>query len=66
MRLDFNDYISFMVVAQEQNFARAAVRLGLSPSTLSHIIRRLEERMSHLVLCRIGSASMAIHCRLTP
>lgn len=52
MRLDFNDYIAFMVVAQEQSFARAAVRLGLSPSTLSHIIRRLEERMGMALLMR--------------
>lgn len=52
MRQDFNDYLAFMAVAQEQNFARAAVRLGISPSTLSHIIRRLEERMGMALLMR--------------
>lgn len=34
-----------MAVAQERSFRRASVRLGLSPSYLSHTVRELEERL---------------------
>ena len=49
---DFNDYVAFMAVAQECSFSRAAVRLGISASTLSHTIRRLEERVGMPLLMR--------------
>lgn len=52
MREDFNDYLAFLAVAQERNFTRAAARLAISPSTLSHIIRRLEERLGMRLLMR--------------
>nr|WP_193808534.1 LysR family transcriptional regulator [Enterobacter hormaechei]BCM22926.1 transcriptional regulator [Enterobacter hormaechei subsp. xiangfangensis]BCM23276.1 transcriptional regulator [Enterobacter hormaechei subsp. xiangfangensis] len=52
MRHDFNDYVAFMTVAQECSFSRAAVRLGISASTLSHTIRRLEERVGMPLLMR--------------
>ncbi|WP_426723192.1 LysR family transcriptional regulator [Enterobacter cloacae complex sp. 326C3] len=52
MRHDFNDYVAFMAVAQECSFSRAAVRLGISASTLSHTIRRLEERVGMPLLMR--------------
>jgi DNA-binding transcriptional LysR family regulator len=51
MRHDFNDYVAFMAVAQECSFSRAAVRL-ISASTLSHTIRRLEERVGMPLLMR--------------
>jgi len=39
MREDFNDYLAFLAVAQERSFTRAAARMNISQSTLSHIIR---------------------------
>jgi len=36
---------AFAVVADERSFTRAAVRLGVSTSAISHSIRGLEERL---------------------
>jgi DNA-binding transcriptional LysR family regulator len=36
---------AFIAIAEQRSFAKAAVRLGLSPSTLSETLRRLEERL---------------------
>ncbi len=33
---NFNDLLSFMVVARERSFTRAAAQLGVSQSALSH------------------------------
>lgn len=51
-RDDLGDLMAFLVVAEEQSFTRAAVRLGTSQSALSHVIRRLEERLSLRLLTR--------------
>ncbi len=40
-----NDLIAFIAVARERSFTRAAARLGVSQSALSHTIRGLEERL---------------------
>lgn len=50
-----NDYFqlaAFAAVAQEANFGRAAQKLGLSRSALSHTIRELEERLGVRLLNR--------------
>lgn len=47
-----NDLQAFLVVAQEQSFTRAAVRLGVTPSALSHSMRLLEERLGIRLLAR--------------
>ena len=43
---------AFAVVADERSFTRAAVRLGVSTSAVSHSIRALEERLGVRLLAR--------------
>src|SRR5437879_1955159 len=43
---------AFLAVAAERSFTRAARRLGVSPSALSHAIRGLEERIEVRLLAR--------------
>jgi DNA-binding transcriptional LysR family regulator len=47
-----NDIQAFVVVARERSFTRAAAKLGLSQSTLSHTVRNLEERIGVRLLTR--------------
>ena len=51
-REDWGSLAAFAVVAEERSFTRAAARLGVSPSALSHTIRRLEERLHIQLLAR--------------
>ncbi|UWU17954.1 LysR family transcriptional regulator (plasmid) [Rhizobium sullae] len=51
-REDLADLSAFLTVAEEQNFTRAAARLGASQSALSHTIRRLEARLGVRLLTR--------------
>jgi DNA-binding transcriptional LysR family regulator len=51
-RSDLNDLLWFVAVAEERSFTRAAARLGTSQPTLSHTIKRLEERMGLRLLTR--------------
>jgi DNA-binding transcriptional LysR family regulator len=51
-REELVDLNAFMTVAEEQNFTRAAARLGTSQSALSHTIRRLEARLGVRLLTR--------------
>ena len=43
---------AFLAVAEERSFTRAAKRLGVSPSALSHAIRGLEEQIGVRLLAR--------------
>src|SRR3989442_7916944 len=43
---------AFLAVAEERSFTRAANRLGVTPSALSHAIRGLEERFGVHLLAR--------------
>jgi len=47
-----SDLSTFLVVARERSFTKAAAKLGLSPSALSHTIRLLEERLGVRLLTR--------------
>lgn len=51
-REDWGSLAALAVVAQERSFTRAAARLGVSPSALSHTVRRLEERLRIRLLAR--------------
>lgn len=46
------DLIAFIAVAQERSFTRAAARLGVSQSALSHALSRLERRLGVRLLTR--------------
>jgi DNA-binding transcriptional LysR family regulator len=51
-RENINDILVFLAVARERSFTRAAARLGMTQSALSHIIRGLEERLGVRLLTR--------------
>jgi DNA-binding transcriptional LysR family regulator len=46
------DLIAFITVAQDRSFTRAAARLGVSQSALSHALSRLEKRLGVRLLTR--------------
>src|SRR5437868_2000046 len=50
---NLNDLAAFLVVGKERSFTKAAAKLGVSQSALSHTIRELEERMGVRLLTRI-------------
>jgi DNA-binding transcriptional LysR family regulator len=52
VRENINDLVAFVAVAQERSFTRAAAKLGVSPSALSHAMRTLEERLGLRLLSR--------------
>nr|WP_315249873.1 LysR family transcriptional regulator [uncultured Duganella sp.] len=48
----YTDLQTFIAVAREQSFTRAAAQLGISQSALSHTIRKLETQMKVRLLTR--------------
>lgn len=52
LKENFNDLIYLVMVARERSFTRAAAKLGVSQSALSHSIRGLEERLNTRLLTR--------------
>lgn len=52
MRNELNDLSAFAVIASERSFTRAAERLGVSQSALSHSMRGLEKRLGIELLAR--------------
>lgn len=51
-RDEFNDLAAFVVVADEKSFTRAAAKLEMSPSALSHAMKSLEDRLGLRLLVR--------------
>ena len=51
-RENVNDLLVFLAVARERSFTKAAAKLGVSQSALSHTIRLLEERLGIRLLTR--------------
>jgi DNA-binding transcriptional LysR family regulator len=49
---NIKDILAFLAVAQERSFTRAAAKLGVSQSALSHAIRGLETRLGVRLLTR--------------
>ncbi len=48
----FDDLLAFLAVARERSFTKAAAKLGVSQSALSHTIRGLETRLGLRLLTR--------------
>src|ERR1700757_2788623 len=72
MRNDLGELSAFATVAEERSFTRAAARLGVSQSALSHRIRGPEKRLGLQLLARttrsvsLPTAGSAIPKELTP
>lgn len=52
MKTKLNDLLAFIAVAEEESFTRAAARLSVSQSALSHTIKGLEQRLGLRLLTR--------------
>lgn len=72
MKTDLQELAAFAIVAEERSFTRAAVRLGVSQSALSHSMRALEKRLGLQLLARTTrsvsptTAGTALLADLTP
>lgn len=51
-RGNIDDVLAFLAVARERSFTRAAAKLGVSQSALSHTVRLLESRLGVRLLTR--------------
>ena len=51
-RGNLDDLLAFLAVARERSFTKAAAKLGVSQSALSHTIRALEARLGVRLLTR--------------
>ena len=51
-RGNLDDLLALVAVARERSFTKAAAKLGVSQSALSHTIRGLEERLEVRLLTR--------------
>src|SRR5919206_1464425 len=52
VRENVNDLLAFVAVGRERSFTKAAAKLGVSQSALSHTIRGLEARLGVRLLAR--------------
>src|SRR5688572_21547821 len=51
-RANLNDLLAFVAVGRERSFTKAAAKLGVSQSALSHTMRELEARLGVRLLTR--------------
>jgi DNA-binding transcriptional LysR family regulator len=58
-RENHNDLLAFLTVAREGSFTKAAKRLGVSQSALSHAMKNLEARLGVRLLTRTTRAVSA-------
>ena len=61
VRDDLSILSAFLAVAEERSFTRAAKRLGVSPSAMSHAIRGLEEGIGVRLLSRTTRSVAPTH-----
>jgi len=61
-RIDLNLLVSFDALAREQNVTRAAERVGVTQSAMSHALRRLRELLDDPLLVR-GRSGMVLTAR---
>lgn len=59
-RNELAELSAFATIAEERSFTRAAVRLGISPSALSHSMRGLEKSLGIQLLARTTRSVSAI------
>ncbi|EAO9630983.1 LysR family transcriptional regulator, partial [Salmonella enterica] len=52
LKENFNELQFFLVVAKERSFTKAAGKLGVSQSALSHAVKALETRLNVRLLTR--------------
>jgi DNA-binding transcriptional LysR family regulator len=55
-RENVNDLMAFLAVARERSFTKAAAKIGVSQSALSHTIRQLETKLGIRLLTRTTRA----------
>ncbi|MBY0530441.1 MAG: LysR family transcriptional regulator [Xanthobacteraceae bacterium] len=55
-RENFNDLLAFLAVARERSFTKAAAKMGVSQSALSHTVRQLESKLGLRLLTRTTRA----------
>ena len=58
-----DDLVAFVAVGHERSFTKAAAKLGVSQSALSHTIRELEARLGVRLLTRTTRSVVANRCR---
>src|SRR2546423_14621702 len=61
MRNDLRILTAFLAIAEERSFTKAAKRLAVSPSAMSHAIRGLEEGMGVRLLSRTTRSVAPTH-----
>ena len=61
LRRELGGLLAFLAVAKERSFTRAAAKLGVSQSALSHTIRELEERLGIRLLTRTTRSVAPTH-----
>src|SRR4051812_31971844 len=52
LRETVSDLLAFLAIARERSFTKAAAKLGVSQSALSHTLRALESRLGVRLLTR--------------